>query len=43
MVLRRDDPFAQVVVPAHPSIDTGTLAAILDAAGLDPDRFRELL
>ncbi|HEY7516322.1 MAG TPA: type II toxin-antitoxin system HicA family toxin [Vicinamibacteria bacterium] len=43
MVLRRDEPFAQVVVPAHPSIDTGTLAAILDVAGLDADRFRELL
>jgi predicted RNA binding protein YcfA (HicA-like mRNA interferase family) len=43
MVLRRDEPFAQVVVPAHPSIDTGTLAAILDAAGIDAERFRELL
>ena len=43
MVLRRDEPFAQVVVPAHPSIDTGTLAAILDAAGMDPEQFRELL
>jgi predicted RNA binding protein YcfA (HicA-like mRNA interferase family) len=43
MVLRRDEPFAQVVVPAHPSIDTGTLAAILDAAGIDTEQFRELL
>ncbi len=34
IVMRRDDPFAQVVVPAHRSIDTGTLAAILDGAGL---------
>jgi predicted RNA binding protein YcfA (HicA-like mRNA interferase family) len=43
MVLRPDEPFAQVVVPAHSSIDTGTLAAILDAAGLDAERLRELL
>jgi len=43
MVLRRDDPFAQVVVPAHKSIDTGTLAAILEAAGITSDKFRELL
>jgi predicted RNA binding protein YcfA (HicA-like mRNA interferase family) len=43
MVLRRDEPFAQVVVPAHSSIDTGTLAAILDTAGIDTEQFRELL
>jgi hypothetical protein len=43
ITLRRDEPFAQVVVPAHPSIDTGTLAAILDAAGIDAEQFRELL
>ena len=28
MVLRRDSPFAQVIVPTHASVDTGTLAAI---------------
>ena len=39
MVLRRDDPFAQVVVPVHRSIDTGTLAAILDGAGLTAQEF----
>ena len=43
MILRRDDPFAQVVVPAHRSIDTGTLAAILDGAGLSADELVELL
>ncbi|MBI1726084.1 MAG: type II toxin-antitoxin system HicA family toxin [Candidatus Rokubacteria bacterium] len=43
MVLRRDSPFAQVVVPAHASIDTGTLAAILESAGISADDFRELL
>ena len=43
MVLRRDSPFAQVVVPAHAGIDTGTLATILDSAGISTDDFRALL
>ena len=43
IVLRRDDPFAQVVVPAHRSIDTGTLGSILEAAGVSIDKFLELL
>lgn len=43
MVLRRDHPFAQVVVPAHQSIDTGTLAAILDSAGLTAEELKRLL
>jgi predicted RNA binding protein YcfA (HicA-like mRNA interferase family) len=41
--MRREDPFAQVVVPAHRSIDTGTLAAILDGAGLSVEEFLEIL
>lgn len=43
MVMRRDEPFAQVVVPAHRSIDTGTLASILAGAGLTPQQFMALL
>ena len=42
-MLRRDNPFAQVVVPDHKSIDTGTLASILDGAGLTVEDFVELL
>jgi hypothetical protein len=42
-VLRRDSPFAQVVVPAHDSIDTGTLASVLDAAGLSVEQLLDLL
>ena len=42
-VLRRDQPFAQVVVPMHRSIDTGTLASILDGSGLTVQEFRVLL
>jgi predicted RNA binding protein YcfA (HicA-like mRNA interferase family) len=42
IVLRRDNPFAQVVVPDHESIDTGTLATILDGADLSVDDFIKL-
>ena len=42
IVMRRDQPFAQVVVPAHRSLDTGTLASILDAAGLAVEDFLDL-
>lgn len=42
IVLRRDEPFAQVVVPDHKNIDTGTLASILDGAGLSVEDFIEL-
>ena len=43
IVLRRDKPFAQVVVPDHKSIDTGTLASILDGADLSTEDSTKLL
>jgi predicted RNA binding protein YcfA (HicA-like mRNA interferase family) len=43
MVLRRDDPFAQVVVPDHKELDRGTLRAIIRQAGLSVDEFPRLL
>jgi predicted RNA binding protein YcfA (HicA-like mRNA interferase family) len=43
IVLRRDSPFAQVVVPDHKAIDTGTLDSILDGTGLSVDEFIKLL
>lgn len=43
IVLRRDSPFAQVVVPDHKSIDTGTLDSILDCAGIPVEEFIKLL
>jgi len=43
IVMRRDEPFAQVVVPAHRAIDTGTLASIIVGAGMTTDEFLELL
>jgi hypothetical protein len=43
LILRRDDPFAQVVVPDHKELDRGTLRAIIRHAGLSVDEFVELL
>jgi predicted RNA binding protein YcfA (HicA-like mRNA interferase family) len=43
IVLRRDDPFAQVVVPDHKELDRGTLRAIIRHAGLSVDEFLQLL
>ena len=43
MILRRDDPFAQVVVPDHKELDRGTLRAIVRQAGLSVSEFVGLL
>jgi predicted RNA binding protein YcfA (HicA-like mRNA interferase family) len=43
MVLRRDVPFAQVVVPDRKELDRGTLRAIIRQAGLSVDEFSRLL
>jgi predicted RNA binding protein YcfA (HicA-like mRNA interferase family) len=43
MILRREGPFAQVVVPDHRELDRGTLRAILRQAGMDVSEFLELL
>jgi predicted RNA binding protein YcfA (HicA-like mRNA interferase family) len=43
IVLRRENPFRQVVVPDHTRLDRGTLRAIIRAAGLGVDEFNRLL
>jgi predicted RNA binding protein YcfA (HicA-like mRNA interferase family) len=43
MIYRRDDPFAQVVIPDHREIHAGTLRDIIRDAGLTVERFIELL
>ncbi|MEA3255365.1 MAG: type II toxin-antitoxin system HicA family toxin [Candidatus Altiarchaeota archaeon] len=43
VIMRRDNPFTQVVVPMHKSIDTGTLDAIIEGAGLTIEEFIRLL
>lgn len=42
-ILRRDNPFAQVVVPDHTELDRGTLRSIIRHAGLSVDEFVRLV
>ncbi|MBX3065720.1 MAG: type II toxin-antitoxin system HicA family toxin [Anaerolineae bacterium] len=43
MVYRRDNPFAQVVIPDHKELDIGTLRSIIRGAGLNVEEFLEVL
>ncbi len=43
IVLRRDQPFAQVVVPDHKTLDRGTLRSILRQADVTTEEFIALL
>jgi predicted RNA binding protein YcfA (HicA-like mRNA interferase family) len=43
IILRRNEPFAQVVVPNHRELDSGTLRAILRQIGISVDEFKALL
>ena len=43
MILRRNDPFAQVVVPDHKELDRGTLRAIIRHVNLTTEEFTSLL
>ena len=43
IILRRDDPFAQLVVPDHKELDRGTLRAIIRQANLTIEQFNALL
>jgi len=43
LILRRDQPFAQVVIPDHRELDRGTLRAIIRHAGLSLEEFQRLL
>jgi len=43
MILRREDPFIQLVVPDHKELDRGTLRAIIRQASLAVDQFTNLL
>lgn len=43
ITMRRDTPFAQVVVPAHKTLDRGTLRSIIRQTGLTLEDFLKLL
>jgi predicted RNA binding protein YcfA (HicA-like mRNA interferase family) len=43
MILRRDDPFAQLTVPRRKVLDRWTLRSIIRQAGLSVEAFISLL
>ena len=43
MILRREKPLSQVVVPDHKELDRGTLRAIIRHAGVSVEDFLALL
>lgn len=43
IIMRRHEPFAQVTVPDHHELHTGTLRDIIHDAGLTVDEFVDLL
>lgn len=43
MVLRRDQPYARVIVPDHKHVRSGTLRRIIADANLTLEQFAELL
>jgi predicted RNA binding protein YcfA (HicA-like mRNA interferase family) len=43
VILRRDNPFAQTVVPDHKELDRGTLRAILRQIDVSVDDFCSLI
>ena len=43
IILRRDAPFAQTVVPNHVELDSGTLRAIIRQIGISVDEFTKSL
>lgn len=43
VILCRNEPFAEVVIPNHKTLDKGTLRAIIRQVDLDVDEFVKLL
>ncbi|MBN2464597.1 type II toxin-antitoxin system HicA family toxin [candidate division WOR-3 bacterium] len=43
IILRRSEPFAQLVVPDHKELDRGTLRAIIRQSGLTVEAFVSFL
>jgi len=43
LILRRDNPYSQVVVPDYKELRPGTLRVIINQVGLDMDEFVKLL
>lgn len=43
IILRRNDPFGQITVPNHKTLDRGTLRSIIRSADISVEQFINLL
>ncbi|MEI6090100.1 MAG: type II toxin-antitoxin system HicA family toxin [bacterium] len=43
IIMRREDPFSQVTIPNHKTLDRGTLFNIIRCADLTVNEFKELI
>ncbi len=43
MILRKDDPFSQIVIPDHDELRTGTLRAIIRFTGLSVEEIKKYI
>ena len=43
IIMRKDDPFSQITVPEHKTLDRGTLRAIIRQSGISIYEFNQLL
>lgn len=43
IIMIRENPYAQTVVPQRRELDTGTLRSIIRQAGMSVDEFKDLL
>lgn len=43
MIVCREDPYCQVIVPDHKELDRGTLRGIVRQAGMSVEEFVQLL
>lgn len=43
IILRRDEPYTQLVVPDHKELDRGTLRAIIRQADLSIEEFNNMI
>lgn len=43
VVLRKNEPFYQLVVPDHKELDIGTLRAIIKQSGMSVEEFMKLI
>lgn len=43
IIIRRDQPFAQLTVPDHKLLDRGTLRSLIRQSGLSVQEFTDLL